>query len=388
MIRFRTALVIVLFGTAAGHAIATQPSDALKDAYRNDFMIGAAVNPAIVSGREREQQALVQKHFNSITAEHWMKFSAIHPSPNRWNFEHADAFVEFGRANNMFIVGHTLIWHQRTPDWFFKDGQGGQLPSDQLASRMRDYIKKVAGRYKGKIHAWDVVNEQIDDDGNYRHDSPWVKGIGNGDKLVRLAFTYAHEYAPDAELYYNDFNTWKPKKVASILRMVRMLRANGIRIDGIGEQGHWRLESPNLLDIQSAIDAYAAEGLKVMITEMDIDVLPEPDKQMARKLRMLDADFRLPEHLQHLDPYQTGPSEDLDIRLAERYAELFELFHKNRDKIDRVTLWGVSDSMSWRNNKPIWGRTNYPLLFDRHNAPKPAMLEVLKAPHRGVVAPP
>ena len=207
-----------------------------------------------------------------------------------------------------------------------------------------------------------------------------VKTIGNGDEMVKLAFRFAAEYAPDAELYYNDFNAWRPAKRDGIVRMVKMLQAEGIRIDGIGIQGHWGLNYPKTEYIEAAIDAYAALGVKVMITELDIDVLPLTREGQIIGQVMADPQFQLEEFKTFLDPYARGLPDAVQQQLADRYAELFRIFYRKRDKIDRVTLWGVHDGMSWKNDYPVPGRTNYPLLFDRNRQSKPAFDAVLKVP--------
>jgi len=247
---------------------------------------------------------------------------------------------------------------------------------------MRDYIDVVAGRYAGRVDAWDVVNEVIDEDGGYRP-TTWVKAIGDGDELVRLAFSFAQRYAPGTELYYNDFNAWRPEKRDGIVRMVKMLQAAGIRIDGIGMQGHWGLNYPSTEHIEAAIDAYAALGLKVMITELDVDVLPLTKEGQIIGTGMTHPQFQREEFKRFLDPYPNGLPIEMQQRLSERYAELFRIFHRKRDKISRVSLWGVHDGMSWKNDYPIPHRTNYPLLFDRKRRPKPALEAVLRLAAEG-----
>lgn len=373
------ALGLALAAGAMPARAADAPAATLKQVYAGDFLLGTAVNDAIVSGEDASSQALAVRHFNAITLENAMKAEVLHPRPGEWDFAAADAFVEFGRRHGMFVVGHTLVWHNQTPDWFFRDEAGEALSSERLAERMRQYIETVAGRYAGKVQAWDVVNEQIGEDGRYR-DTTWVRGIGDGDELMRLAFTYAAKYAPDTELYYNDFNAWRPEKVAGIVRMVKMLQAHGIRIDGIGIQGHWGLDYPALADIEAAIDAYAALGVKVMITELDVDVLPLTREGQIIGQGMAHPQFQLPEFKRFLDPYRDGLPADVQRQLADRYAELFALFHRKADKLARVAVWGVADDMSWKNGYPIPDRTNYPLLFDRKRQPKLALDAVLKVP--------
>lgn len=360
---------------------ATTPQQStLKAAYTDAFLLGAAVNDQIVSGADAASQAIVPVQFNTITAENVMKNEVIHPQPGIFDFGPADAFVEFGEQHNMFIVGHTLVWHNQTPAWFFQDEQGQPNTPEAQIERMRSYIEVVAGRYAGRVHAWDVVNEVIDNDGSYRP-TTWVKSIGDGDELVKHAFKFASEYAPNTELYYNDFNAWRPEKVAGIVRMVKMLQAAGIRIDGVGIQGHWGLNFPKTEYIEAAIDAYAALGVKVMITELDVDVLPLTKEGQIIGMGMTHEQFQLEEFKEFLDPYRAGLPKNVEQQLSDRYAELFRIFYNKRDKIDRVTLWGVHDTMSWKNGYPIPDRTNYTLLFDRNHQPKPAFNAVLRVPN-------
>jgi len=217
------------------------------------------------------------------------------------------------------------------------------------------------------------------EDGKYRP-TTWVKGIGDGDELVKLSFKYASEFAPNTELYYNDFNAWRPEKRDGIIKMVKMLQKEGIRIDGIGIQGHWGLNYPKKEYIEKAIDDYAALGVKVMITELDVDVLPLTREGQVIGTGMAHPQFQLEEFKTYLDPYQKGLPADIQQKLANRYAELFEIFYRKRDKIDRVSLWGVQDGMSWKNDYPIPNRTNYPLLWNRNFQAKPALKAVLGVP--------
>jgi len=388
--RIATLLLACLLGTATAMAAdrpavasrtptAAADSRSLKDAYAGAFLIGTAVNADIVSGKDATSAALVPRQFNAITAENAMKAEVVNPRPGVFDFAAADAFVEYGRRHGMFVVGHTLVWHNQTPDWFFVDAQGKPNSRDAQIERMRAHIQAVAGRYVGKVQAWDVVNEVIDEDGSYRN-TKWVERVGDGDELVRQAFRFAAQYAPDAQLYYNDFNAWRPEKRDGIVRMVKMLQRAGIRIDGVGMQGHWGLDYPNQHDIEAAIDAYSALGVKVMITELDVDVLPLTKEGQVIGTGMTHKQFQLPEFKRYLDPYRDGLPADVQAQLRDRYAELFQLFWRKRDKLARVSVWGVDDGMSWKNDYPVPGRRNYPLLFDRERKPKPAFDAVLAVP--------
>lgn len=355
------------------------PGQTLKDVYKDAFRIGTAVTPFITSGRDKASQEIVISHFNSITVENVMKAALINPEPGVFNFGPADDFVAFGEKHNMFIIGHTLVWHNQCPAWFFTNAQGKPNSKEEQIERLRSHIQTVAGRYAGRVHAWDVVNEVIDEDGNYRP-TTWVNAFGNGDTLVKYAFKFAAQYAPNTELYYNDFNAWRPSKRDGIVRLVKMLQKEGIRIDGVGIQGHWGLNYPKTKYIEDAIDAYAACNVKVMITELDVDVLPLTKEGQIIGQGMADKQFQLEEFKTYLDPYQKGLPDSVQRLLSNRYAELFSIFYKRREKIDRVTLWGVHDGMNWKNDYPIPRRTNYPLLWDRQRQPKPALQAVMAVP--------
>jgi endo-1,4-beta-xylanase len=377
LLAFNAVIVASSLSTLAGDL----NNKTLKKAYNDAFKIGCSVNNAIVNGYDSVSRNLVVKQFNSITPENVLKAESVHPKPDVWNFGPGDAFVKFGEEHNMFIVGHTLIWHNQTPDWFFKDENGNPKSHDAMVEQMRSYIEQVVGRYTDRINAWDVVNEVIDNDGSYRP-TTWVNGIGNGDELVKLAFQFASQYAPDAELYYNDFNAWRPAKRDGIARMVRMLQHEGVRIDGIGIQGHWGLNFPKNEYIEAAIDTFASLGVKVMITELDVDVLPiTKEGQLIGKI-MSDPQWQLEEFKTFLDPYTNGLPANVEKQLADRYAELFGIFYRKREKIDRVTLWGLHDGMSWKNDYPVPRRTNYPLLYNRDKTPKSALDAVLNVPNR------
>lgn len=374
-----TLATTLLLGACQQQAVSAEQPSSLKAAYDGAFLVGTALNDAIPAGQDRLSEEIVLKHFNTVTVENVMKAEEINPQPGVYNFAPADQFVTFAEKHNMFIVGHTLVWHNQTPAWFFTNEDGQPNTPEQQIERMRQHIETVASRYAGRVHAWDVVNEVIDNDGSYRP-TTWVQGVGDGDEMVKAAFRFANEYAPDAELYYNDFNAWRPEKRDGIVRMVKMLQDAGIRIDGIGIQGHWGLNFPKTEYIEQAIDAYAALGVKVMITELDVDVLPLTREGQIIGTGMMHPQFQLEEFETYLDPYRNGLPPQVQQQLSDRWAELFEIFYRKRDKIDRVTLWGVTDSMSWKNDYPIPNRTNFPLLFNRDGSGKPALDAVLQVP--------
>lgn len=357
----------------------TNDTATLKEVYKDAFRIGTSVNNGIVTGRDKLAQDIAIRHFNAITPENVMKAALINPQPGVFNFAPADSVVAFGKRNNMFIIGHTLVWHNQVPAWFFTTTDGKPNTKEQQLERLRTHIQNVAGRYAGKVNAWDVVNEVMGEDGQYR-ETLWTKSVGNGDTLVKYAFKYAAQYAPNTELYYNDFNAWRPAKRDGIVRMIKMLQKEGIRIDAVGIQGHWGLNYPKNQYIEDAIDAYAACGVKVMITELDVDVLPLTKEGQIIGQGMADKQFQLEEFKTFLDPYQKGLPDSVQVQLAKRYAEFFSIFYKKRDKISRVSMWGIDDGSNWKNSYPIPGRTNYPLLWDRQRKPKLALSYVLIVP--------
>ena len=362
---------LILMTIFVGSSTAAEPNNQpiLKEAFAKDFLIGVAVNDDVVSGNDSQVAAIVEKQFNSITPENVMKWQFIHPEPNKYNFEPADRFVAFGEKNKMFIVGHTLIWQNQIPGWAFRDDSNNLLGRDAMLARMKDHIFTVMGRYKGRVNGWDVVNEALNDAGPL-HKSKWVETVGPD--FVQKAFEYAHEADPNAELYYNDFSLDKPAKREACVRLVKDLKAKGLRIDGVGIQGHWALDYPSRKDIEQFINAFAALGVKVMVTELDIDVLPSATQYMG-------ADINVRFELQtKLNPYVNGLPDEVQKKLADRYAELFAVLLEHKDTVSRVTFWGVYDKTSWLNNWPIRGRTSYPLLFDRNYQPKPAFDAVIK----------
>ena len=348
---------------------------ALKEVFDGAFLIGAALNPGHFVESDSTGAELVKKHFNSITSENVLKWAEVHPEPDRYDFEAADRFVEFGEENGMFIVGHTLIWHNQTPEWVFEDENGDPLTREALLERMRDHIETVVGRYAGRVDAWDVVNEALNEDGSLR-ETRWMRIIG--EDYLEHAFRIAHEADPEAELYYNDYSLENPAKREGAVRLVRRLLDAGVPVAGIGTQGHHLLD-PNhpTVEAQAAtIEAFAELGVDVMVTELDVAVLPRPQRHWGADITQ-SAELR-----DELNPYPDGLPDSVQVALAQRYSDLFEVFLEHQDKISRVTFWGVRDSDSWLNNWPIRGRTSYPLLFDADGRPKPAFDAVVEAAER------
>ena len=355
---------------AAAMAMAAAAPASLKEAYKGDFVIGVAVNTAQITGRDKRGDAIVKAQFNSISPENALKWENVHPRPGVYDFTVPDRYVAFGLKNHMVIVGHCLIWHSQVPDWVFRDDNGNLLDRKALLVRMKNHIYTVVRRYKGKIKVWDVVNEVLNEDGTLRP-SLWEKIIG--DDYIEKAFRYAHEADPKAELDYNDYNLENDAKRQGAIALIKRLKAEGIPITRIGLQGHYTLTWPTADQLAATISDFAALVVKVSITELDVDVLPAATQQQT-------ADVSL--HLRQdpaLNPYPDGLPDAVQQQLAQRYADLFGVFLKQRDAITRVTFWGVTDADSWRNDWPLKGRSDYPLLFDRAGQPTPAFQAVIKA---------
>lgn len=339
-----------------------QEAKTMKEAYASKFYIGTALNVDQLMGLDEKSVEVVKANYNSVVAENCMKSEEIRPVEGEFFFDEADKFVQFGEDNQMFIVGHTLIWHSQAPAWFFTDSEGNEVSREVLIERMRNHIHTVVGRYKGRVHGWDVVNEAIEDDGSFRQ-SKFYQIVG--EDYLKLAFQFAHEADPDAQLYYNDYSMDKAGKREGVVKLVKSLKEAGLRIDAVGMQGHVGLKYPNINEFEKSLVAYADLGVKVMITEFDITVLPLPWEQEGAEISI---NF---DYTDEMDPYKNGLSEVVAKQQADRYIEFFTLFNKYSDKISRVTLWGVTDHQTWKNDWPIKGRTDYALLFDRNCQAKP-----------------
>ncbi|MBF7071833.1 endo-1,4-beta-xylanase [Glaciecola sp. MH2013] len=333
----------------------------LAQSYTPYFQVGAAVNRDHVTGQNPRGAAIVTEHFSVLTAENDMKWESVQPREGEFTFNGADALVRYSAKTNQDVIGHVLVWHSQTPDWVFEDENGKPASRELLLKRMRTHIFEVAGRYRHDIKGWDVVNEALNEDGSLR-DSKWLQIIG--DDFIDKAFEYAAQAAPDAELYYNDYNLYKASKMDGAIALAQRLRKKGIRIDGIGLQAHYDT-SPPLKELEISIQRVIKANLKVMITELDLSVLKFPDEENMGADVSLNFEFK-----DEYNPYVNSISESSSQRLGQAYIDLFTLFLKYHEHIDRVTLWGVTDENTWRNTWPMKGRTDYPLLFDRDYQPK------------------
>ena len=335
----------------------------LKKAFKNDFLIGTALSTVQIEEKDPHAINFIPAQFNAITPENIMKCEVIHPEWNEYHFALADKYVAYGMKYKMFIVGHTLIWHSQLSPFVKKI-----TSRDSLLLFMTNHINTVAGRYAGKVNSWDVVNEALNEDGSLRN-SIFLEKLG--EDYIRIAFELAAKAAPNTELYYNDYNIEQPKKRAGAIALIKKLKASGTRIDGVGIQAHWSINNLSLEEIEKSILEYAALGLKVSFTELDLTCLPNPWDLKGADVNQNYANSPF------MNPYPGGLPDSVQNKLAKCYEDLFRLFLKHKDKIERVTFWGANDGQSWLNNWPIPGRTNYPLLFDRNFNPKPAFYRIM-----------
>lgn len=338
----------------------------LKDYFGDKFLIGVAVNVDQSWERDTLGAAIVKKHFNSVVAENCMKSEEIHPTPFTWNWGDADQFVKFGEENGMTVIGHCLIWHSQCSPWFFTDENGKQVSAEELKTRMRDHITAIVTRYRGRIKGYDVVNEAILDNGDYRN-SKFYEILG--EEFIPWAFKCAHEADPDAELYYNDYSMALPGKREGVVKLVKSLKAQGLRIDAVGLQSHMGMEHPDFVEYEKTIQALIDAGVEVAITELDMDAIPtvsfgaSVEDEAAYSAQM--------------NPYPEALPDSVSQIWNDRMKQVFSIYEKYQDHICRVTVWGVQDGDSWKNDWPMKGRTNYPLLFDRNYEMKPFLKDII-----------
>lgn len=317
----------------------------LREVYKDLFPIGAAISE---DGIERYGD-LLKSHFNSITPENALKMINVSPKENEYNFEALDKIVNFAKKNSMLIRGHVLIWHDQVPEWVFKGTDGSSVPRELLLDRMNEYIAQVVGRYKNDIYCWDVVNEAIDDSDNvFYRDTKWFSMIG--EDYIEKAFLYAHAVAPEAVLFYNDYNYVLKSKREKIYKLVKSMKEREIPIHGIGIQGHWGIHYPEVSDIRRTIELFADLGLKIQLTEMDMSMYEWGNNRSDLK----------------------KPTEDMLKLQTEKYDKIFGVLREYSDIISGVTFWGVADDYTWLDDFPVKGRKDWPLLFDEHFHLKPA----------------
>ena len=355
-----TALVLLT-------SLQTKAQKTLAEATKGKFLFGVAVNPQQVNGVNPVETELIAKEFSAIVPENCMKPQPIHPEENRYNWDDADKFVAFGEKNKQTVTGHCLIWHSQIGRWFFMDAEGKDVSPEVLKERMHQHISTVVGRYKGRIKGWDVVNEAFEDNGTYRN-SKFYQILGKD--FIKYAFQFAHEADPNAELYYNDYNVETPTKCDAIVELVKELKAAGCRIDAVGSQAHMHMNSPTLEATEASFKKLKDAGVHILITEWDISILPSPYDGAN-----IAANFK---YSKEMDPYRDAIPDSIQQKWNKRMLDMFGLFLKYDDVVDRVTVWGLSDNTTWLNNFPIRGRKDYPVLFDRNNQRKPVVDEMIK----------
>ena len=341
----------------------------LQSTLGKHFLIGVAVDTRLPAGQDPAAEAIVKEQFNQVVAENCMKGEVNHPEVNRFDFTDGDKLVDWAQKNGKTVIGHCLVWHSQPPKWMFTDANGKPVSREVLIGRMYNHIMTVVTHYKGKIKGWDVVNEAFEDDGSYRK-SPYYNIIGP--EFIELAFQFAHEADPNVELYYNDYSTSKPGKREAICKLVRSLKSKGLRIDAVGMQSHNGYNYPDYAEYEKSIEAFAAEGVKVMMTELDVNMLPNPEGFGGAEISQ---NFELQAKY---NPYVKGLDKKAQKLFNQRYLDLFKIIERHKNVISRVTFWGVNDGHTWLNDWPIKGRTNYPTLIDRNNQLKPVVKEIEK----------
>jgi endo-1,4-beta-xylanase len=328
----------------------------LFQVYQAYFPIGAAID--LNDLKNSKIKKTLEKHFNSITAENDMKPERLLGQHGKYTWGNADKIVHFAKTNQMQVRGHTLIWHKQTPDWFFQDNNGDDLTKEKLYERLENYMTNVLNHFK-YVETWDVVNEAVNNNRKtaelYRQEkSKWYE-ICN-EEFVEKAFIMARKIAPGKKLFYNDYGLIQTHKRNKTYTMLKNLLDKGVPIDGIGIQAHWNIYD-NLEDIENTIKLFASLGLEIHITELDISMFKHGDKSISKDFKFTD---------------------ELEIKQAHFYKEIFEIFRKHKDHIGSVSLWGVHDKGSWLNNFPVKGRRNYPLLFDDSCDPKKSFIAITK----------
>ena len=364
------SFIVILLLFSCGNSIKiidnNEQKVSLSQKFQKHFLVGAAINEGQILQKDQPSVSIIKKEFNTISPENVMKWMFVQPKPNEFYFDHTDKYVQFGLDNNMHIVGHALIWHSQIANFMnsIKD-------STKMIQHVTNHISTLVNRYKGKIDTWDVVNEALNGDGTLR-ESIFLKVLG--ENYLETVYKMAEKYDSNADLAYNDYNLCKPKKREGAVKLIKSLQKNGAKINSVGIQAHWQLTSPTLEEIETSILAFSELGVKVMFTELDISVLPNPWELSGAEVTQ---NFKKFEGDKKMNPFSENLPDSVKEKLAKRYENIFKLFVKHKDKISRVTFWGVTDKFSWLNDWPIKGRTNYPLLFDRNYKEKKAYQRIM-----------
>lgn len=382
---YRKILISSLFVKASLLSVSAQT---LKDAYRDYWYTGVSVNQWEVAAQQNAKNehdvtgfvgadqtadwAVVEKNFNAVVAENCMKAEVIHPQEGVYDFTLADQFVEKSLAAGMRVHGHVLIWHSQCPYWFHHDANGKLVSKEVLKKRMKEHITTIMAHYKGRVSSWDVVNEAFEDDGSFRN-SLFYQILG--EDFIPLAFQYAREADPTAELYYNDFSMNKPAKVDGVCKFFRPLIDKGLPIDAIGMQGHMILEDGAqeiISQYDYSIKAIASLGVKTFFSELDLSVLPNPYGFSGANVS--DRFAYRPE----VDPYKDGVPADKQAEIDQFWVDFYKMLITHKEDIIRLNYWCVNDGNSWKNDFPIRGRHDYATLVDRNNQMKPVVQRIIE----------
>jgi endo-1,4-beta-xylanase len=360
---FRALGLAALLAAAPALAAAQDEAPSLKEALSGYFTVGVAVPTNFVEAADRHS-SLLARHFGALVPENAMKPESLQPTEGSFRFAPADKIVRFAEAKGMRVRGHTLLWHQQTSPWFFFDpaNPSKDASSGLLLSRLKVHIQTVLGHYRGRVYAWDVVNEVLSDSGALRDGaggSRWYAILGPG--YIDKAFEYAHEADPAALLVINDYNLESvAAKRDAMYDLVKGMLARGVPVGAVGMQMHVSLYGPSVAEVKATIEKFASLGVKVQITEMDVSIYRGGEAEKPASPEILELQ-------------------------AKRYAELFALFEAEArlGRLDTVVLWGLSDEASWLNSFPVSGRANAPLLFDRDLMPKPAFRAIVAGAKQG-----
>jgi endo-1,4-beta-xylanase len=342
-----------------------QEEISLAKKYENNFKLGTILAYNQINGSDKLSIDIAKKHFNAVTAEDCMKGETMQPEEGKFDFTLGDKVVDFAQQNNMYMVGHVLVWHSQQPKWFFTDKEGKTVSRDTLIERIKRHIFAVAGHYKGKIDAWDVVNEAFEDDGTFRK-SPYYEIIG--EDFINLAFKFAHEADPEAKLTLNDYNVCKPEKCDAIINKINQMRSEGLQVDYAGMQMHCTMDFPTVEQLETSLKKFEDNKIAVHITEFDLTSIPFPMGNTAEISARAG-------YQEIYDPYRNGLPDSARNAINQRFKELFDTFVKHSSNIERVTVWGITDSGSWRLNWPIMGRTDFPTLFYKDGKMKEFLLK-------------
>lgn len=364
----KALLMLAAAASVSALFAADKPKTSLGKLYEKDFLIGVALSQQVTSQPNSDRAKLAASQFNCLTPENCMKWDATEPQEGKFNFGPGDDLVKYAQKNKIKIHGHTLIWHSQTPQWVFQGENGQPATRELVLKRMKNHIEGVMKHYKGKVDAWDVVNEAFNEDGTLRN-SQWKRIVG--DDFIEKAFEFARAADPSAKLVYNDYNADTPSKRDGIAKLAKELKKKGL-IDAVGMQGHYLLDYPSSKQIEDAIKKYADAGVMVMVTEMDVDVLPRSNGRVTADISATQ------EYQEKNNPYTKGLPDEVNKKLADRYEDIFKVFLKHSKVMYSVTVWGLDDGTSWLNGFPVRGRTNHPLLFDRQLKAKPCYDALVK----------